>query len=356
MPKSLQGLMLVGAIIMALRAVPAMAQTVVVKAAPAGAPIDLVVNSGSPQSATADASGNARLTVSMPAGVDASGVRFYIETCAPRVRVVMVTVGMAVPTAECLRTDIPWLFVMRPETSFLVDLEGSSPMVLLRQGSLPRQWMLSSTAGPVVDEFAIRPPTGLVLSGQAGLGGFRNILGLACGNAACSGDNVKGNFGGAVTVWWSPYLGTQIGFAKPSSVKAAGSGTGFSFNSALDARVVTVAANLGKPVGRARPYGQFGVNHHQALFSQTNKIDDTTITVNGVPTTVTGGTQTSRVRTTGWGWLFGAGTEVWLSHSIGVYAEGQFAWLNGADTAGGTAKTDDYLTIFMVGGRWHFGR
>ncbi len=330
------------------------AQTVIVRHVPAGSTVEAQLNTAPAQTAAADAAGNAELTVKLPAGTAEGVVRVFVDKCVSRVAVRLATPGTTPPPAggDCTRSDVGAQFVIRPETSFVVDADAASARV--RQGPVPPGWLNDAilegaAAGLVV------PRAGLMLFGGGGLTSYRRAIDVACGDVSCAGSDIRLGMEGGATFWVTPFLGAQVTLVKPLAVKASGAGTTYGFESSLASRLLVVAANVGAPVGRVRLYGQAGANVHQATFTQTEMIDDKTITVDGAAQTIPGGTQTSVLETRGWGWVFGGGLEGWAANAVAIYAEGRYAHLHGRDVGGGEGQLDDHLFLAMAGVRVRLG-
>ncbi|MGE3844170.1 MAG: outer membrane beta-barrel protein [Vicinamibacterales bacterium] len=337
----------------------ATAQTVVVRDAVPGAPVEVQVDGGTPQTATADKLGDATIKLTSPAGAQETEVRLVIEKCPDRVRVLIVGPGItAEAAANCNRTEIPWLFVMRPVTSFVVDLAGTAPAVHLRQGPVPGEWLLRGAAAQAAQSGpAVQPPSGFLLAGHAALSNFSKMLDVACGNvSSCTGSTTKGTFGATAAYWLTPVLGVRAGFVKPGTFSVEGEGSNYSFDSSLETRLFTVEGMVGATTGRARIYGFGGLHRHTATFIQNQTIESSTITIDNVPTTLEGGSVTSTLETNGWGWQAGGGLEWWFTRRVSVFGEGQYLRLRGADANGTDARIEENLTTIGTGIRIHIGR
>jgi hypothetical protein len=331
----------------------ASAQTVVVTQAEPATAVDVVVvreatvvasgTVGSDRVARVAFPDDARLT----SAIDA---RMYVDACPERRRVIIVERGRpAAPVdAGCARQEIPGLYLVRPISTLAVDVSASPPRLLLIQGRFdplapPRSWA--------------EVPTGLILSGAAGMGMFSDPRTRACGNAPeCSADGIRISTGAAVAYWFNPFVAAEVGFVRPREWQASGGGTVQSFTSTLDAEMFTVAGLVGGPVGPARLYGKAGTNFHRATFSTVQTIDEITVDVDGIARLIQGGTQTLAYRTTGWGWLFGGGFEVWLSRWAAIHAEVAFAPMRGGDVDGGEAIARDRLMTIVGGVKVRVGR
>lgn len=308
----------------------AMAQTVMVRNAPPGGRVELVFNADTVASGMADPAGEATLTMNMAASgakteIDAN---VFVDVCSDDLRrVVIVERGQPVAPqpAGCDRRDTGALFLVRQISTLIVDVGGTLPTVVLRQGPV--------RLGPPRIR---RAPRGLVVFGGAGLGQTRDLVLMACGNVAeCEGDQSGFAYHAGATVWITRVFGVEGSYTRPAEGEAGGTLGEFTFNSALDAHIVTVAGKVGVPLGPVRLYGQVGANYHDATFSTTQTAGDLT--------------QTFELRTTGWGWGFGGGLEVWVAPAVGIYAEGGRAAIKGEGPVGAEGSIDDRLTFLFAG-------
>jgi len=358
-PASWRPLVLAAALTMVSGADSATAQTVMVKGAPAGSNVEVVLNAATVGTAAAVPGGYT--TVAMPPSADAKAdpkaaidAFIFVDTCDSRLRVLIVERGAqaAALEASCIRREIAGLFLVRPVSTLVVDVTGPSPTLLLRQrkfnpGAGPRTWSPS--------------PLGLVVFGGGSYTWFSKTGDLACGNVdRCIQDDSGGGYTFGAAYWILPFVAAEATYVKPGDTYASGTGaaagTLYSFNSALDAEVLTVSGIAGYPAGPVRVYGKFGAAYHRATFTTTESVGDSTITVGGVTQTIPGGTQTLAYRTSGWGWMLGGGLEVWLNRTIAAY--GEFGWgpIKGKDMDGGEAVMDEKLTQILFGAKVHIGR
>src|SRR4029077_6432554 len=182
------------------------------------------------------------------------------------------------------RIDVSGLFVMRSVTTFVVDLDGGTAVVHLRQGPAPLSWVNRGEAA--VGRTWGTPRTGLQLSAGVGFATLSDFSTVACGTETSgSAKDVKGAVTVEAAFWIKRFLAAQVSYVKPARVTAGGSSDTFRFDSALDAKVFTIAANVGGPVGPVRVYGIAGMNHHEATFSTTETINDSTIVIDTVTQT-----------------------------------------------------------------------
>jgi hypothetical protein len=122
------------------------------------------------------------------------------------------------------------------------------------------------------------------------------------------------------------------------------------YTSTINARVLTLAALGGYPLGPARFYGRVGANYHRATFRTVQVTNATSIVVDGVNQTFPATTQTFLYDTVGWGLLFGGGVEGWLSPTTAIFADVTVFDLKGENTdTRGTRITDDRGSAFLVG-------
>src|SRR5207237_159121 len=116
------------------------AQTLIVRSAAPGSPIEVTMNGGAAVSATADENGDA--TLGVPARASESDVQLHVDACRTMVRVLVVERGLQPAAAEpgCERTDFPSTFIMRGITTFVVDMMPA-PAVHIAQGPPPAAWV-----------------------------------------------------------------------------------------------------------------------------------------------------------------------------------------------------------------------
>lgn len=336
----------------------AAAQTVIVRSARPGATIE-VLNNGATVSATADASGDATLAATLPATASEQDVRISVDTCPDDlVRVLIFQAGRLPPDPApgCNRKEQWGVYIMRPVTTFVVDVAGRDATLHLRQGPAPIEWLSRLPASERPSTWG-SPRTGLAVSAGVGLTKLGNAARVTCGDlSSCTADGARFSTAFGADYWVTRFLAAHVGYLRPANLTAIGSGTGFNFDSVLATRLVTVAAKVGKAVGPVRFYGVAGTNHHQSTFTTTQTIDDTTTVVGGTTVTIKGGTQVFAQHTAGWNWLLGGGVEAWLQHGVAIYGEFQRARLKARPTAGGEGGIDDHATALVVGARVHIGR
>ena len=327
--------------------VSASAQTVIATNAPPRATVEYVLNAETVGSVAADENGNATIAAKQPsdqgrAGMDA---HVYVDTCDNLRRVLIGNRNLQPPPegVGCQRAQVAGVFLVRPVSTLIVNVEGPVPTVLLRQG----RFSLEARSGRLWS-----PPTGLVLFGGAGLGRVTDPVDRACGDVIdCSGSASGLALAAGAEVWFGRFLAADVSYLRPDDVTAEGRADDFSFNSTLDAHVLTIAGKVGAPIGRARLYGKGGATHHWATFETSQTNEDRTVTMDGVTTTIEGGTQTFALKTRGWGWMFGGGVEVWLKPAFGLYLEGGRAGLKGSAVDDADGEIDDGMLYVVIGAR-----
>jgi len=329
---------------LALAAGAATAQTVIVIHAPANEPVELVFDSDRVATVTSDANGEATLTFSLPATVEEADVRVSTERCGNTRRVLIVERGLQTPppTGPCDRRDVTGFFVVRPVTTFVIDVDKPDPVVHIRQGPAPPSWL--GRAGESEETGTKLPPApeGLILSAAAGLGST-GASSSACGSAAsCTPSDRVGIVSLSAGWWISHIVGVEATFLRPSNATAFGSGDGYHFTSARQTRAWTIGGLVGVPVGGVRLYGRGG-----AVFNRTTDTTNETIDISG--------SQTLELKTAGWGWYGGGGLEVWLKPFVAFYAEGGVLKLRGSALGGAEGSLDDQVPIATVGARFHLG-
>lgn len=325
------------------------AQTVIVKDAPAGGTVDIVVNNTVVASDTANANG--RLTLVVPGANRADmDALIAVDSCGTRRRIVFTqpSVTAAAPDAACLRREIAGLFVVRPVSTIVFNVEGPHPRLLLRQGPFnpdapPKTWAAV--------------PGGLMISGSTGFGTFGNVGLVQCGNLTdCAADDTGFSLGAGAEFWFARYFAVEVGYLKPVVANWEGAGTGFSFSGEQDVRLFTAGAKVGLPTGPVRVFARGGVNKHRGLSTLSQKIDDTTITVDAVTTTITGGTQQIQLETEGYGYYVGAGLELWLNRHVAPFFGADYQKIKGSDRSDGEGLMDDRHISVTLGIRLRLGK
>lgn len=321
----------------------AAAQTVMVRNAPPGVTVEVLLNDTVAGTATTSPAGDASVDLKMPepGEMDAN---VYVDACEKLRRVLVVDRNRrpSPPAAGCERREISGVFWVRRVNTLVVNAGATPPTMLLVKGTYtpPKPAAVEGEEGAAAER---RPsPTGFTLFGGGGLGKFRDAFLIACGNAAgCDGkDGGMGySFGG--TYWLTRWLGAEGGYLKPRTVTAKG-GDSFTFDSAFDVDVFPVVAKIGIPAGPIRPYGLAGANFHQSTLVSTETID--------------AATQAFGQKTHGWGWMLGGGMEGWVTPKVALYGELSFARIKGKAEDKGEGLVDDRLRFVSVGVRIRLSR
>ncbi len=335
----------------------ASAQSVIVQSAPPGAAIELTFNGTAVGTATADANGDANLTAA--ANRPDTDVLIAVDSCANRVRVQLVARGLQAAPAlpGCSRVDAGSIFIMRSITTFVIDITPNIA-IHVAQGPAPPEWLLR---GPGAVRKATMmhgtPSKGLVLSAAAGGSSFGSIADQACGDVAqCLNTHAGVAFSADAAYWITRFMAAGVGYLQPADVTVNGAPTGYTFDTRVQTRLLTIVGKGGASVGPARIYGLGGVNHHEATFVTTETIADKTIVVNGVNQVVPGGTQSFGQKTSGWSWVAGGGVEGWINNWIAIYGELNFAQLEGKPVTGLGAGIDQQMQMAFFGVRVRIGR
>lgn len=348
------------AITMTVAAGVATAQTVTVIKAPSGATVELVLNTATIGSTTATPAGLAILDVNLSArrGKDEIDTTIFVDACGLLRRIHFVEPGVqGLPApGDCLRREIPGVYVVRNVTSFVIDVSDPMPSVRFRQGRAPDAWLnpeaeesgegSSREWGPM--------PTGVIAFGGAGLAMSNNQLGVACGNVTdCSGSGNRLALNLGLDVWFTSFLGVEGSYLRPTDVTVEGKGDGHRFTNSLDIHLATAGGKVGIPAGPARFYAKGGITYSrvESLTTQTTY----TVTGEGEYPTIDGGYQSFGLSNTGWGWFAGGGAEIWFSKRLAFYGEYLHTPVGGASSVGGEGVIDETATSFLGGIRFKVG-
>ena len=333
----------------------AAAQTVIVTKAPPGATIELVVNSAVAATVTADATGAATIPLTPEArgGKAESDTYVFVEYCDSLRRVILIEPGMeGYPGGQCPRREVPGAYVLRQITTLLVNLSEPAPSVLVRQGKVPPAWLTDEVESSPAAKPANAPSRGLYAFGGGGLSSFANAAAFACGSQECSGSTMPLTFTAGATFWLTPYLGFEAAYLKPGEVRLDGGvETLFDFTTSLKTDVLTMVGKAGLPLAYVRVYGFGGATWSRAHWNTLESIDEQTVLVDGVETTVPGGSQSLHLYTQGWSWIAGGGLEVPVSKRMSIFGEGGRAGIKGDDRYNGEGKMDDRVFYFVAGVR-----
>jgi hypothetical protein len=337
------------ALFIGLGAVSAEAQTVIVRNAPAAATVEIAFDQTAAGTGTVSAAGDTtvRLTAFPVTGPEVAAA-VHLDVCGTtlRVRLASRAIEAPVPGPGCERRSVPGYFVIRSVSTLVMDVSTSVPMVRLAQGRPPEAWLRD---GPL--RAAREMPTGLIAFGGGGIGRIPNAVDLMCGNdTRCKREDTKLTYGVGAELWVTRFVGLEAGFIKPRRLVALNDFETDPYTSTINARVLTLAALGGYPLGPARFYGRVGANYHRATFRTVQVTNATSIVVDGVNQTFPATTQTFLYDTVGWGLLFGGGVEGWLSPTTAIFADVTVFDLKGENTdTRGTRITDDRGSAFLVG-------
>jgi hypothetical protein len=308
----------------------ASAQTLIVRGAPVGQAVELLVNGTSAGSGAANEAGDALIDWTLPAGeMDA---RIYVDICPATHRVLLMDRNLIPNPQEtgCERRDVIGVFWIRSNSTLVVSVDRAIPRVLLRQ----RAVTIDELDSPVVRRTA---PTGLVVFGGAGWGTFRTAVDVMCGNVStCNGDQAGAAYTAGAELWLVRALSIEGAVIRTPRPTAEGGGGPFIFESQVEpTHVFTIAGKAGVPVGPMRFYGKGGAIYQRSKLTTEQSMAGETLSM--------------AFETRGWGWLAGAGLEGWFSPSIGVYAEATAAGLKGKDPDGGEAQFDERFNSVFLG-------
>ncbi|MEO8521255.1 MAG: outer membrane beta-barrel protein [Acidobacteriota bacterium] len=325
----------------------AAAQTVLVRNVPAGSAVDAVLNATTTGSGAADADGVATLPLKMKETIGKAEIdaNVFVDSCDNRHRIIVVELGgaLAAPEPDCRRQQISGLYWVRPVNTIVVNLAGAAPSLLLIKGGYgippPGTEGENADSGPRTWRQA---PNGLVIGGGAGLSSFRDAKTIACGTVSpCGGRDSGIGYTAGATFWIKRFLGVEGAYLKPRNMTASG-GDSFKFDSEVDADIWTLAGIVAAPIGPVRLYGKGGMTYHQATATTKETIGTAS--------------QTFDYRTKGYGWMFGAGLEAWVTSRVALFTEAGVDRLKGKSDGGGAPEIDDRMRTVIAGLRIHIGR
>lgn len=341
------GVALVIAILLA-SAPHASAQTIIVKDAPAGGEVEVVVNNKVVVSDKAN--GNGRATLVVPGSTaDLDGL-IAIDSCGTKRRILITQPSVALTAADgaCVRRDIPGLFLIRSVSTIVFTVEGANPRLLLRQGPFnpdapPKTWAAV--------------PSGLMVYGGTGFGALGQFGLQQCGSVAdCQADGSGFSLSAGAEFWIGRFAAVEVSFLRPSSGTTEGAGTGFTFNSELKANVLAFGAKAGVPVGPVRLYARGGLNRTESLSHMSQTIAERSYTINEVAVTVPSGTLATDNETKGYGWYVGAGLELWLNRHVAPFLQLDYQKLKGDDLVDSAYVLNDRHMQVGVGIKVRLGK
>lgn len=324
----------------------AAAQRVMVRHAPAGSPVEVVLNTDTVGTGTADESGDVTIGFTLPEkdGKAAIDANVFVDACAKIRRVVIVDRSRPAPAPGegCDRREISGLFWVRRTNTIVIDVAAANPTLLLINGSYtpPRPRTAEEEAsGESIPHAPL--PKGFVMFAGGGITSFRDAVTLACGTAnTCSGDSSPYAYTFGATYWFTRNFGVEGSFLHPQKIKVTG-GDGYAFDTTLNADIWNLVGKAGAQAGPVRLYGQGGLSYHQATHTTNETIGEAT--------------QKFELQTKGWTYVYGGGAEIWVKSKVAIFGELDFAKVKGNATDESEAKIDDQARSVIVGIRVHIG-
>lgn len=309
------------------------AQTLIVRGAPPGESVELVVNTAIAGTATVDPNGDAIVEWEL-AGAEMDA-RIFVDVCPGTHRVLLMDRNL-VPRAQdtgCERRDVIGVFWLRRNSTLVVTVGRQIPSVLLRQRSVTIEELDTPATRRTV-------PTGLVVFGGIGGAAFREAFDVMCGSVVpCDGEDSGVAYTAGAEFWLARVLSIEGSVLRTPRPSVEGGDGPFIFESQLEPRLVmTVAGKFGIPLGPVRLYGKGGGIYHRAKLTTEQSM--------------AGETLSTAFETRGWGWVAGGGLEGWVGRSAGLYLEVNTAALKGKDPDGGEARTNDRVHSLFVGLRF----
>ena len=327
----------------------ASAQTVILRHAPPGSALELVLEANPVGAAKADAGGTATVTAKSVEGqMDAN---IWFETCDNDHRVILAKPGAALPTTACRRIQIGGLYLVQRVTSIVIDTSATSSL-LIRQGPAYANWLIDArpevakaatetetrTAGSSSASAAASKPlpplSGPTAFGGAGLGTTLHFGEQACGTVTCTWDEPI-QYGGGIGWWFNDYFGAEGQYGYLGKLKVTANESDYQFSTTREGGFLAASGRAGLRKGRFRPFGRAGMSLGRSTLTTTQ--------------TMGAGTETLAVRTRGWAPIFGGGLEVWLSPRLGLYVDGQRLGLKGKDDRDSGIEIDDTLLTAKAG-------
>ena len=336
------------------------AQTIVARNAPQGSTIELVLNAATV--ATVPARPGAETTLKLPPMESGAkghmDVRFWVDYCENVRRIFIIEAGLFPPTKDigCERKEVAGVYLAKAQTSFVVDLTGTTPSVWLRQGPVPSTWL---GTGPMVGPSGagIQPRPGILLGGALGFSTLSDFALVQCGNVTCTGDKASFTWEAGATIWVFPFLGAEFTYFKPADVTLQANQTPLSFTTTFNSNLMKIVGKVGPSFGPVRLYGIAGDNYHRSTMTTTETIADQTVTLDdGTTQVIKGGTQIIVMKTAGWGLVAGAGAEFWMNSRLVLTLEVSKNWLKGYTTDNSGIQMDDRKWSYMIGVRYRVGR
>ena len=331
------------------------AQTVVLRHAAPATTAEVVFGAAAGQ-APVEPNGDATIDIAeFPAGVEEVSAGVHVDTCGTTVRVLLVGRTEETPPAGpgCQRRQVQGFFVVRADTSLMIDVAPTPPTVRIRQGPIPAVWFLE---GPIPT--GRTSPRGIVVHAGGGLGTMPDTLLRLCGNAlSCPRENTKIDLNFGAAYWLTRWLGLEGSFIRLSPVTAEGFDESYEFTGEISPLMATVSAIGGLNVRAARFYGRIGAAYHRADVRTTQITYTRTIDVGDTVETFPGAEQDFTFATTGWGPVWGGGIEGWVGDKTALFADLSFIEIRGenANDDGSVRRIDERPMVFSAGLMIHFG-
>jgi hypothetical protein len=323
----------------------ASAQRVMIRHAPAGTPVEVVVNGSQAGTGTVDETGDVTVGFTLPekdgrAEMDAN---IFVDACAATRRVVIVDVSRPAPPPGdgCERREISGLFWVRRVNTLVIDLAPATPTLLLVNGSYtpPRPRTPEEEAGEPTPHAPL--PRGFVMFAGAGITSYRDAVSLACGTATpCSGDSSPFAYTFGASYWFTRNIAVEGSYLHPQKLRVSG-GDGYAFETTMNTDIFNLVGKAGVQAGPTRLYGKGGLSYHQATHLTTE--------------TIAGATQKFERQTKGWSYVYGGGAEIWFKPKFAIFGELNFASLKGDATDQSEALIDDMARSIVAGVRVHIG-
>lgn len=336
----------------------AAAQTLVLRNVGAAASVEVVYESEVVGKGAPDPAGTAQIPLTLPLapGTTEHVLQFQVDRCQNLVRVGLADRDRLIPAAppECERQELTGLYVIRRNTSVVIDLQTATPMLLVRQGPPPPQWLRGDYTG---DMPAVVQPRAVTLSIGLTLPRLMKTFALACGDVRpCTATDFKPavTFGG--TYWFRNSLGAEVSLIKGATLEARGTEDPLTFTHRFETDILTLAGTTGGLFGTVRVYARGGLNYHRA----TSTVDQTLADRQQGDVLIKGESERFIVNTEGWGWMFGGGFEWYLRPPFGIFAEGAFHKVKGKAVGPGETVVNERVIAITAGGRLYlpspFGR
>jgi hypothetical protein len=332
------------------------AQTVILTKAAAGTNAELLFNDTQVATGIAGADGLITLQAeSSVLGQRQIDARVYVDVCGPSRRIIITESGTPPPpSGSCTRTQLEGLYHVQRISSLVIDISTVPPTMLLRQGRAPREWIEPPRPPSAPRNLLANARTGLMLFGGGGLGTFSEFPTVVCGSVeTCEVDRAPDIAMGGVSYWFLPFFGAEAAFMKPTTLSASSDSDVARFDTEREGGIITLSGVGGVPLGPIRLYGKLGATYHRATLTTTQFTSDQVIIVEGNPVLIAGSSQTTQMRTGGWGAIVGAGAEYWLTRRWAIYADLGQLTIKGGQEGEGEGKMDDFLRYATIGVRFN---